>query len=79
MVVFGLGAVHSSRSDCGTTLAGTRVFTGDAAGLLIVALASLVHQISAATTATTTAIAAAASRSARVRRSGLTIGWRDLG
>ncbi len=46
IVVFGLGAVHSSRSVAGTTLAGASVFTGDAAGLLMVALASLVHQIS---------------------------------
>src|ERR1700680_2824915 len=39
----------------------------------MVALASLVHQIRAATTATTAAIAAAATTSPLVRRSGLSI------
>jgi hypothetical protein len=47
---------------------------GTEAVRLIVARASLVHQISAAATPTATAIAAAATRSALVRRSGLTIG-----
>jgi hypothetical protein len=50
---------------------------GLAAGRLIVARASLVHQTSAAVTATTAAIATAATTSVRVRRSGLTIGRRD--
>ena len=72
-VVFGLGAVHSCRSDVGTALAGARACPGSAAGLLMVALASLVHQIRAATMATTAAIVAAATMSPLVRRSGLTI------
>src|SRR4051812_29552819 len=73
MVVLGLRAIHSCRSEAGTALAGVRLGTGFAAGRLIVARASLVHQISAATTATTTVITTAATTSARVRRSGLTI------
>ena len=52
--------------------------TGTAAGLLMVALASLVHQISDAVAATTTAIVAAAKTSALVRRSGLTMRQREL-
>jgi hypothetical protein len=43
------------------------------AGRLIVALASLVHQMTPAVTATITAMARAATISALVRRSGLTI------
>src|SRR5829696_3054116 len=73
VVVFGLGAVHSCRSVPGTALADGRVGAGVAAGLLSVALASLVHQISAATTATAAAITTAATTSPLVRRSGLTI------
>ena len=48
VVVFGLGAVHSCRSELGTALAGVSVGAGVAAGRLMVALASLVHQIRAA-------------------------------
>src|SRR5687768_5484635 len=70
IVVLALGADHSCLSVVGTSVAGVRVGTGSAAGLLMVARASLVHQISAAATATATAIAAAAIRSPRVRRSG---------
>jgi hypothetical protein len=73
VVVFGLGAVHSCRSEAGTALADGSVGAGVAAGLLMVARASLVHQIRAATTAITAAIAAAATMSPLVRRSGLTI------
>jgi hypothetical protein len=73
VAVFGLGAVHSCRSEPGTALAAGKVCAGVAAGLLIVALASLVHQIRAATTATTAAIATAPTTSPLVRRSGLTI------
>jgi hypothetical protein len=47
--------------------------TGVAAGRLIVARASLVHQISPAVTAQTATIATATSTSPLVRRSGLTI------
>src|SRR5579875_2694291 len=72
--VAGLLARQSSRSAAGTARAGVGLGAGTAAGRLIVARASLVHQITAAATATTVAIAAAASRSAVVRRSGLTIG-----
>ena len=79
VVVFGLGAVHSWRSEVGTVLADGRVGAGVAAGLLMVARASLVHQISAATTTTTAAIAAAATMSPLVRRSGLTIRPTGLG
>jgi hypothetical protein len=51
---------------------------GPAAGRLLVARASLVHQISAAVATTTTAIAAAATMSPLVRRSGLTMPQRGL-
>ena len=57
----------------GTSRASLGLGAGPAAGWLIVARASLVHQINAAATATTAAIAAAANTSALVRRSGLTI------
>src|SRR6476660_9439426 len=73
VVVFGLGAVRSCRRKLGTTFAVGSVGAGVAAGRLMVALASLVHQIRAATIATTAAIATAASTSPLVRRSGLTI------
>lgn len=49
--------------------------TATAAGRLMVARASLVHQINDAATATTTAIVAAAAISVLVRRSGLTMRW----
>jgi len=73
VVVFALGAVHSCRRELGTAFAEGRVGAGVAAARLMVALASLVHQIRAAAMATTAAIAAAASTSPLVRRSGLTI------
>jgi hypothetical protein len=68
-----LGAVQSCLSEAGTSRADLGLGGGPAAGRLIVARASLVHQINAAATATTAAIAAAANTSALVRRSGLTI------
>ncbi|MDT5231121.1 MAG: hypothetical protein QOI39_1621, partial [Mycobacterium sp.] len=55
---------------------GVGLGAGTNAGRLIVARASLVHQINAAAAATTATIAAAANTSALVRRSGLTIGRR---
>jgi hypothetical protein len=71
-----LAAVHSCRSEAGTARVGVGLGAGTNAGRLIVARASLVHQINAAAAATTATIAAAANTSALVRRSGLTIGRR---
>ena len=72
-LVRALGASHTCRSAAGTATAGFRVGTGEAAGRLRVARASLVHHTIAATRTTTAAITTAATTSARVRRSGLTI------
>ena len=74
-----LPAVQSCLSEAGTWWASLGLGAGPAAGRLMVARASLVHQINAAAVATTVAIAAAASRSALVRRSGLTIERGDAG
>ena len=63
----------SCRSEAGTARAGVGLGAGTNAGRLIVARASLVHQINAAAAAITATIAAAANTSALVRRSGLTI------
>src|SRR5271170_4773355 len=68
-----LGAVQSCLSESGSSWASRGLGAGPTAGRLIVARASLVHQINAAAIMTTTAIAAAANTSALVRRSGLTI------
>src|ERR1700757_260716 len=77
-VVAALVAVQSWFRVAGTSRAGVGAGAGTAAGRLMVARASLVHQISAAATATTTAIAAAAKTSPLVRRSGLTMRQRGL-
>src|ERR1700722_19136950 len=69
-VVFGLGAVHSCFSELGTAVAALSAGTGDAAGLLTVARASLVHQIRGIATATMATMDTAASTSPLVRRSG---------
>ena len=68
-----LGAVQSCLSEAGTSRASRGLGAGPVAGWLMVARASLVHQINAAATATTATIATAANTSALVRRSGLTI------
>src|SRR5690242_7513642 len=77
-VVAGLAALHGWFRPAGTCRAGVGLGAGTAAGRLVVARASLVHQINAATAATTAAMAAAARRSPLVRRSGLTMRRRGL-